>query len=259
MAEIDDLVAAAKSGDRDAMLQLWESVRQFAAMQAGRYYRQCQSVRTASFELEDLLQSAYLAFVGALQWHQPGRGSFLTAFDFFLRHEFKIATGLNRKTDAFLRASSLDAPVGTEEDTDALIDFIPDTVESPEEVAFRKLWNEQLHDALEAALKTLADDQSEVLRRHYFGGETQTEIAADRGVSHSAISAQEQAGLTHLRAQSRVLGLDQYIDLRTNFYQRVGVKSFQTTRESAVERIVFRRERRREQLAKNWIKGRRAK
>lgn len=75
--------------------------------------------------------------------------------------------GIIHKTDAFLYATTLDAPISTDEDAYAAVNFLPDPCDGTEEIILRELLITQLHEKLENALNTLSDDQNEVLHRRY--------------------------------------------------------------------------------------------
>ena len=142
---------------------------------------------------------------------------------------------------------------------EALIDFIPDQSIGPEDAVLHDLWITQLHDRLEAAMDVLPEDQREVLNRHYYHGETFQAIGDAMSCTGSAAQQKESKALGHLRAQSRILGLDEFIDTRTNYYLKVGIGEFSRTNTSAVEKLVFEREERRERLARRWLAKRRRK
>ncbi len=249
----EELAIKAKDGDQNAVAELWEQVRRFAEMKAGQYFRRFSSARTPCFELDDLIQSSFIALIRAVQYFKPEQGTLLTIFDFCLRSIFNEVSGLCHGSDAFLYAISLDSPVSTEDDSTSMSEFVPDLGDGPEETVLREIWVAQLHEKLEQALCGLPPDQNEILHRRYFGGETQASIASSHGCTSSAIQAQESIALGHLRKQKRMLGLEEFIDKRTNFYLRVGIGEFSRTNTSAVEKIVLKREEKRDRLARKWL------
>lgn len=250
----EELAIKAKDGNQDALTELWEQVRRFAEMKAGQFFRRYSAARAPNFELDDLIQSSFIALIRAIRYFESDRGTFLTMFDYCLKRAFGEVTGFYHQRDAFLYATSLDAPVGAEDDSASMAEFVPDPSSGPEEIVLHDLWISQLHEKLEEALGVLSQDQSEILRRRYYDGETQTAIAGSFGCTSSAIQAKEAAALGHLRRRSRILGLDDYIDAHTAFFRKVGLREFKNTHVSAVEKVVFKREEQRERLAKRWLK-----
>lgn len=255
----EELAIKAKDGDQNAIAELWEQVRRFAEMKAGQFFRRYSAVRVPNFELDDLIQNSFIALTRAVHYFKPDQGTFLTIFDFCLKTAFDEVTGFYHSRDAFLYATSLDAPIVSEDDSAAMVEFLPDPSNGPEEIALRELWISQLHEKLEEALGALSQEQNEILHRRYYGGETQTEIADSYGCTSSAIQAKESSALGHLRTQSRILGLDEYIEAHTDYYRKVGLREFKSTQESAVEKIVFKREEERDRLAKKWLEKQKRK
>lgn len=102
------------------------------------------------------------------------------------------------------------------------------------------IWLEQLHDALEKALTELPAQQGGTLRSRSYQAYTLEEIAAAEGVHKETVRQWQMKGLQALRRRRE---LRQFVEERTPYYLRVGISEFQRTGESAVERIVIRRER----------------
>lgn len=102
---------------------------------------------------------------------------------------------------------------------------------------------EQLHDALEKALDELPARQSDTLRQRFYQNRSLEEIGAAEGVYGETVRQWQMKGLRALRQRQE---LQQFVEERTPYYLRVGVDEFQRTGESAVERIVIRREQLRE-------------
>ncbi len=104
---------------------------------------------------------------------------------------------------------SLDAPVSPEHD-DRLLDSLPDPVSrAPDEATFEKA----RADTLEAALSTLKERESTVLRL-YFGldGEAKTmeEIGVVLGVTRERVRQIKEAALAHLKRALRVRFLESF-------------------------------------------------
>ena len=239
----EELVALIQGGERDRLAVLWEQVERFVALQARR-----QILFSGGFggvEVDDLYQSGYIALVAAVDSYDPTAGrSFIGWLSLALKTAFAEAGGYRSKhqaRDPLHRAGSLDAPVRAgDEEANALGDFIPDhgAVQDFQDVEDR-LYLEQLHNALEKALDELPDRQGDAIRRHFYQNWSLEEIAAAEGISGEAVRQRQEKGLRELRQQRE---LQQFVEDRTPYYLRVGVSEFKRTGESAVERIVFRRE-----------------
>ena len=239
----EELVALIQGGDREKLAALWEQGERFVAQQARR--RVLFSGGLGGVEVDDLYQSGYIALVAAADSYDPAAGcSFIGWLSLALKTAFAEAGGYRSRRqarDPLHRAGSLDAPVRAgDEEANALGDFIPDhdAVQDFQDAEDR-LYLEQLHNVLEKALDELPDQQSDAIRRHFYQNRSLEEIAAAEGISGEAVRQRQEKGLRALRQQR---DLQQFVEDRTPYYLRVGVSEFKRTGESAVERIVFRRE-----------------
>ena len=254
MATNEELAAAVQAGERERLPELWNQVERFVARQAAR-------VMTLSggfgggVEFDDLYQSGYLALVAAVEAYDPARGmSFIGFLAFTLKSAFAEAGGgrsARQANDPIRHAGSLDAPIGDDEDGGSLLDLLPAADANPEDAAVESLYLRQLHDALETAMRGLSPRQRDILRRRYYGGQTQTAIAAALGCTGAGVSEQERAALKRLYDARTANGLSEFLETHTNYYQAVGPGTFQRTGTSAVEKIVLKRE----QLAQKWLKA----
>ena len=107
--------------------------------------------------------------------------------------------------------------------------------------ADERIYNEQLHTALDRALDTLPDSQANVIRERYWSGAGLRTIAENHGISIEAVRQRERAGLSRLRTSSTRRSLEAFLDENTNFYTGTGISAFQRSG-SAVENTVLRRE-----------------
>lgn len=78
------------------------------------------------------------------------------------------------------------------------------------------------------------------MRRRFYQNRSLEDIATAEGISKEAVRQWQIKGLQALRHQRELQG---FVEERTPYYLRVGVSDFRRTGESAVERIVFKRER----------------
>ena len=239
----EELVTLIQAGERDKLPELWEQVERFVASRANRLLH-AMGDRAAAHGLEynDLYNSGYIALVAAADSYKPGADMrFIGWFAFYLKTAFAEAGGWRgRKQNPLNNSTSMDKPVGEEDDGGTVGDFIPDpaAVQAFQDVEEQQ-YQEQLHAALERARGTLEDDEEAVIRARYYQGRTFEEI----GPQAPATAA---SALRKLRRPQARKELEQFIEQRTPYYLRVGVQTFQNTGESAVERIFFKREQMRE-------------
>lgn len=239
----EELVALIQAGERDRLPELWDQVERFVASRANRLLI-AMGDRAAAHGLEysDLYNSGYFALVDAVEHYDPAQGmQFIGWFAFHLKTAFAEAGGWRgRKQNPLNNSTSMDKPVGEEDDGGTVGDFIPDpsAAQAFQDVE-EQLYQEQLHAALERALGTLEADEEAVIRARYYQGRTLEEIGPQ------ARKLESRAFVKLRRPQVR-RELEQFIEQRTPYFLRVGVQTFQNTGESAVERILFMREQMRE-------------
>lgn len=238
----EELVALIQNGERDRLPELWEQVERFVAQQARRWH--LLSGGAGGVEVEDLYQNGYLALVAAADSYDPTAGrAFIGWLALALKTVFAEAGGcrtLKQARDPLGHARSLDVPASEDSDT-TMGDLVADPGAAQD---FRdveeRLYLEQLHNALEKALNELPDRQGDTLRWRFYQNRSLEEIAAAEGMSGEAVRQWQIKGLRALRQQQE---LQRFVEERTPYYLRVGVSDFQRNGESAVERIVFRREK----------------
>jgi len=182
--------------------------------QAVQYYGRLSAPHC---ELEDLIQSGFEALLYALRMYDPKKGKFLTYLGQALHRAFHEAAGYRRKRDAFLRCKSLDVPASSDEDDDRLL---VDLVEDPRAVAAfdaseRRIYNEQLHEALEKALAQIDDEDAAVLRGLYYDSMTMRELAEKMGVPFTIINQRSSKGMRSLRHREHTKELRRFLDDNT--------------------------------------------
>lgn len=241
----EELVALIQSGERDRLPELWEQVQKFVALQANR--RHLLSDGLGGVEFEDLYQSGYIALVAAADTYDPEAGrSFIGWLTLALKTAFAEAGGYRgpkQARDPLHRAGSIDMPVSEDGDT-SIGDLLADPDAAQEfQNAEDRVYQEQLHKALEKALEQIPDQQADTLRRRFFQNQGLKEIAAAEGVYSETVRQWQEKGLRALRRPQIIREIRQFIEDRTPYYMHVGVSEFQRTGESAVEKIVIRRER----------------
>lgn len=242
----EELTALIQSGERDKLPELWAQVERFVAAQARK--RLILSDGLGGVEFGDLYHAGYLALVAAVDSYAPEAGrAFIGWLALALKTAFAEAGGYRSRKqarDPLHRAGSSDA-LAYDEDSDTTVgDLVPDpaAAQAFEDVEAR-LYREQLHTALETTLATLPENQAATLRRRFYDGQTLDDIAAAAGVYKETVRQWQMKGLRALRRRRE---LEQFVEERTPYFLRVGAEAFQRTGESAVERIVIRREQLRE-------------
>lgn len=243
----EELAVKAKAGDKGALLELWEQNRGLAYVFARRRYDQLEAQgNMRGADIDDLKQAAFLALVRAVDYYDPEKGSFNTAWDFYVRHEYNLLLGLvkNRREDLLNHCISLDTPLKDEADPDLLISVIPDPSDDYEKKD-HELWCAQLHEVTEKMLAQLPPDQQQALRLRYYDEFTYTQAAGIMGLTRDEYRAVKGKALHELRKPIRRRELEAFIDLNTNFY-RTGSAERQSR---PVESSVIRREWQREKYA----------
>lgn len=231
----EELVAMIQAGERDRLPQLWSQVERFVAKRANHVmamYAASYMTNRGGVEFDDLYNSGYLALVAAVDTYKPDKGMKFTSWlAFAIQNAFGEAGGWKgKKNDALRHATSLDAPIDGEDDSDPISQIVEDTGAAQEIQAVEdKIFQEQLHAALERAMQQLTTEEVEAIKGKYFEGRELSSVE----------KRAERRGLSRLSAHA---SLRQYIELHTPYYLRVGVKSFQNSGDSSVERIVFKRE-----------------
>lgn len=285
----EELVEKIQQGERDLLPQLWEQVERFVRKLACERVEfradGAALVRgVTGLELDDLMQAGYIAFLEAVDRFEPTHDAlFLTFLGFYLKKNFnfeayaasgqsryinQIARDLKRSEvlglklksqdqamiDRLYNTSSLNATIKTSDgDATEIGNFIAD----PNDLigdAEERIYQEQLHAALEEALGQLTENGEKTIRLRFYQNLTLDEVAEKLGVTQERVRQLEQKALRDLRKPGVSKGLEsfierctqkyvqQYVEERTPYYMRIGVDTFHSSGESAVERIVFRRE-----------------
>lgn len=241
--EVNELVSLIQQGDTSRMEELWLAVEKFVRFYAAKYVV-LWNLRVE--DLDDLYQSGYFALLKSVELWEPDKGSFLTYLACSLRTAFADAAkgrSCRRRNDPLNYAASLDAPLDSDDpDGSTLADIVQDPRDQIAEAEDR-IYNEELHAALETALSGLPERQRAVLRALYFQNLTFKQSAAVMGVSTGVIGQLQRDGLIRIRQSAAKRKLERFLDNETNFYQHVSVDKFNQTHESAVEKIVLRRDR----------------
>lgn len=209
------LAALAAAGNAFALGQLWEVNKSFVRRQLWQWYEKNKPVAdNAGLSFEDLVQEGYFAVNYAAKHYSAEQGSFTTYLSYALlkqirtatcgEHARVIATKDGRRVavsaNPLNECSSLDVRL---DETDEGSSTKGETIEDPAatqafQTAEDDLYTEELHNALEEALSHLAAKQADVVRRHYFEGQTLKEISQEDGTTLNAARNREQAAFIAL-------------------------------------------------------------
>lgn len=237
----EELAARIQAGERELIPELWEQVRRFVWMKARSRYLLTDGY--GGVEVEDLAQSGFLALLEAVEDFKPeGEYKFLTYLGNHLKNAFAEAGGYRKRTwNPLDNCASLDTPLGDDPNGDTLLDLQADPAD-PYESIERKIWLEDLRNALNLALQDLPEPERDTLRRHYLVGETLRDICESKGTWIETVRQWEKRGLRTIRRKKKRYGLEQFIEERTPYYAKVGRDSFIATHTSAVELAVLKRD-----------------
>lgn len=139
------------------------------------------------------------------------------------------------------RIESLSKPVNESEDT-----FLEDMIVSGEDVedeVDKKVDRERMNRELWEMVETLPSDQSQVIKSRFIDGNTLREIGQKQGKSIERIRQIETKALKTMRVPRRCKTLRGYYEVYLSAapIHHVGVRQFQRTWESEVERAVLRK------------------
>lgn len=215
------LAALAAAGNSFALGQLWEVNKGFVRRQLWQWYEKNKPVAdNAGLSFEDLVQEGYFAVDYAAKHYSAEQGSFTTYLSYALLKQIRTATcGEHARVVAtkdgrhvavsanpLNECTSLDIRL---DETDEGSSTKGETIEDPAatqafQTAEDDLYTEELHNALEEALSHLAAKQADVVRRHYFEGQTLKEISQEDGTTLNAARNREQAAFIALRRNPQI-------------------------------------------------------
>lgn len=261
----------AREGDGAALAQLWEINRPVLRRMFWRWYdRNRELADAAGVTLEDFEQEGFFAVKQAAEYHDPEKGSFLTALQFFVRRQIRAVTigshgrqvtaadgrTVRVSAEPLNSAASLDEPMpgdtsGESDRTRA--DAVPDPAAAQAfEDAEREIYQGELRAALDNALALLPKRQREIISGRFLEGLTQKQAGERVGASGTRAGQIERMGLRALR-QNKVLRRFYGEDILARSYRGVGFGAW-SRGGSVEERITERQEEQERLLAENHIK-----
>lgn len=259
----EDLVMRIKNGEEELIPKLWEQVKDLIAWKARGYFNLHSIDSNLHYDVDDLIQESYFAMLQAIRYYKPGEWRFSTYLGQTIKTAFAIVSGKrtprqrsNPLNDPFKVCASLDAPL-TDDADETLLDVIPAADNKYEHVE-DKLYNEQLHNALDSAMSTLSKEKSQLLRELYYDGRTEIELSEKYRCSTQNIDNKKYDALNKLRFERKENGLEAFLSDNVNYYAKVGVAQFNNTWISATEKVVLARERFEEEYHRKRAKAEKA-
>lgn len=202
----EQLAAFIKQGGNDELIPiLWERIRKLMYMKSDRVYSALQSrFNQCGYDVWDLKQSCYTAFLKAIEGYKPESGNKFTAYlSYPFQNVVKELTGIRtqkQKHEPLNDCTSLDAPL---KDNDVenltLADTIPDdnAVNAPERVELEDDYR-VLHEAVDG----LKEPVNHVISEYYFQDKKTPQIAREMGISIERVRQYKAKGLRCLRCST---------------------------------------------------------
>ncbi len=239
----EKLAVKTKAGDNDALMELWESVRQLCFQIARRYKNM---LTWAGYANEDIEQTLFLAFYAALTAFDPESGyRFTTFLTYHIQNAIRSVLGIRRESRELPPAPlSLDDPLGDEADsTRGELVPAPDAEQAFTDAESR-VWNGQLRGALEQCLDSIDERPAAIIRGRFFGGFTREALANQAGISATRAQQLEQKGIRQLRQGKNLSRLKAFRDeiISTHAYHGTGLAAWRYSGSSVEERIILRLE-----------------
>ena len=209
------LAALAAAGNSFALGQLWEINKGLLHRWFWQWYSKNKAVADEhGITLEDFDQEGFFAVQAAAKAYDPEKGSFATLLGYYVQSQINKAVcgehsrlvttedgkQVRLSANPLNACTSLDVPVGEDGNGTVLADLQEDPAAAHEfQQAEDEIYNEELHAALEEALNKLTPRQADIIRRHYFGGKSFTEIAREDGTTLNAARNHEVNAFVALR------------------------------------------------------------
>lgn len=242
----EELVAEIQAGAGERMGELWEQVKGLVAWKARHVMTGLEDWGDPrGVELDDLVQSGYLALVKAVGSYEQKECAFSTWLLFYLKTAFAEATG--RRTEKsnmepLNQALSLDKPLGDEADGATFGDLVPDHKAAATLTAVEEMvWLEQLREAMEGVLAELPDELNTVLRQRYYAQQTLAGVAQRMGTTKERVRKLENQGIRALRHHTLAKRIRPFYDF--DCYAGTGLSAFRNSGMSVQERYLIKQER----------------
>ena len=210
------LAALAATGNSYALGQLRELNKGLLRSMFWKWYPAHKAQADAhGLTADDFEQEGFFAVQHAAQTYDPAQGAFTTWLTAAMQRQIqrtltnghaRTVTGEDGRqhttsADLLNHCTSLDVPLDDEDGGSATLgDLKEDATAAAELDAVEdKLFQEQLHSALEEALAKLTDREADVLRRRYYQQQPLREVGEAYGVAWSRAQQVEKAAMRKLR------------------------------------------------------------
>ena len=210
------LAALAATGNSYALGQLWELNKGLLRSMFWKWYPAHKAQADPhGLTADDFEQEGFFAVQHAAQTYDPAQGAFTTWLTAAMQRQIqrtltnghaRTVTGEDGRqhttsADLLNHCTSLDVPLDDEDGGSATLgDLKEDATAAAELDAVEdKLFQEQLHSALEEALAKLTDREADVLRRRYYQQQPLREVGEAYGVAWSRAQQVEKAAMRKLR------------------------------------------------------------
>ena len=216
------LAALAKTGDAFALGQLWQINRGLLRSLFWRWYPAHKALADAhGMAADDFEQEGYFAVQYAAQTYQPEAGSFSNWLGQAMQRQIgRALTGAHRRNvtdtdgkqhtvsaDPLNHCASLDTPLDEDDSGAATLgELQPDpAADSAMQAAEDAVYQEQLHAALEEALRKLTEREQAVIRGKYYTGKTVRQISEEQGLTIGQVNTAKTSAFSKLRRNPRLL------------------------------------------------------
>lgn len=242
----ETLAFEAQNGDMESLYALYTNVKKLISMKANKFcLEHADRCARAGVTQADLEQEGYFAFVQAVNAYEPeSEYRFAAYLSFPLLKAFRTACGLRTsrtENEPLNNATSLDAPIGDEEDGATFADTIADKTSNATDQTDADYDRAIMRQDIEAALNMLKPRDAEVIRRKYLQGQTMDEIAEQTGTTRGVVKNAWQHGRAALRRNERLRRL-YFNDIICRHAYNGSVNSFDHTWTSSTERAAIKLE-----------------
>lgn len=237
------LAALAAAGNSCALGHLWELNRGLLRSIVWKWYPAHKAQADAhGLTADDLEQEGFFAVQYAAQTYNPAQGAFTTWLTAAMQRQIqrtltnghaRTVTGEDGRqhttsADLLNHCTSLDVPLDDEDGGSATLgDLKEDATAAAELDAVEdKLFQEQLHSALEEALAKLTDREADVLRRRYYQQQPLREVGAAYDVAASRAQQIERTALHKLGRNPKLCRFHDEV-IQYHAYRGTGFGSWQ--------------------------------
>lgn len=217
------LAALAATGNTFALGQLWEINKGLLRSLFWRWYPSHKAMADAhGLTADDFEQEGFFAVQYAAEHYDPGKGfAFSTWLAYAMQRQIDLAlTGGHRRTvtdadgkqhtvsaDPLNHCASLDVPLDDEDGGAATLgDLQPDPAAAGELLDVEeRLYQEQLHAALEEALYKLTEREQAVIRGNFYAGKSVRQISEEQGLTIGQANTAKANAFRKLRRNPRLM------------------------------------------------------